>query len=68
MNGKIVANVYASNLHVFCKIWKLITKDRQYSLLHHQTFNVKVAFFCALYKESFEKTGHRLVSFFNVYT
>jgi len=38
--AKIVINAYASNLRVFCKISKLITEDRQCSLLHKQTCNV----------------------------
>jgi len=37
-------NAYASNSHVLCKISQLIGEDRQCSLLHHQTFTVKVSF------------------------
>jgi len=36
-------NAYVSNSHVFCKISQLITEDRQCSLLHHQTFIIKVS-------------------------
>jgi len=35
-------NAYASIL-VFCKISQLIGEDRQCSLLHHQTFTIKMS-------------------------
>jgi len=36
-------NAYAFNSHVFYKIQKLITEDKQGLLLHYQTCNVKVS-------------------------